>query len=810
MKTRFSFLDFAEIFAECVDSGISKKKDREKYIGGKILQGPSRSIRVLEFVDGEDKDPSVKHFEGILIAANIEYKHKAGFNLPLVISNIKDEELSSIEEAKQLRKHVKQHKWLIPVVNNYGKLATVLGASDEIKETLRGCLEEGGSSPIQANARRRQVDKELIALNKWLQREDKSFCKTAFSVRKVLNDMTIHVMKNNLDAIQKGHFELQSGKHVSKYISPTALFSKPKLTEWMARLVYARFDNKPIDCIVTYSFQTSILATALKEEFEKNGISVECLMMEDYTNPYLRHSPPHFKKFKDKKTLVITDVSSTGQLLERIANIIKSDGGRIQALATIVETNPYKGHFKRNYFYVCRYKVDLFDAPCPACRGADSKRLYYIDPRTNAPFLSSGSHREYESVASGNEENKAFWKMVKKTDALKIHVLLGEGERHYYYYIDTYTILNRYIDEIPWNVKCWYGEDPMPHVILFPSNPSALMIARHLIRTEFPSASLIPADKTGDVFNVGSERGMKGKNILIVDDGANTGRTLCGLLNLCMRVNENVKNVKVCIFIDRLSGEYRDTVVGKIRDEKIKSIYRMPIPSYIDERRKCPLCIEVGQLKKHYKYMSLAAQTYVDNRLKKIRAKEMQEDDSYVSRDEKSRESTISRAKALDLLYGKGENAFLEALRYKTPLEKLVRVLEAIPAEYVRMRDVKPWLESQLTNIEDISYLTKSLRMWLNADPGTIVKHLSYVIKQFAKTRRNRFLAYLLEYLVYEGAISREDLTGLLTQLSKEVPEQASFLMGTMNSVIFRYPEEIRLRPSLIPMYHDTFFEGST
>jgi orotate phosphoribosyltransferase len=811
MKTKFTFVECAEMTTERVGSRISGVGVQGKYMSDKILQGPRGLVRVLNFIGAEDKGIGAEHLGGILIESNTKYRRRTGSNLPLVISNIHNEGLSALQEANELVRHIEQDKWLIPVVDNYGRLVTILGVSDEAEETLKGCLQERCAGRVRTHRRHRHVGEEMITSNKWLCRQDKGSYHTSFSIAELVSDMTMHMIKDNLEAIQEGHFELLSGNHVLEHISGAALFSRPKLTEWMARLVYARFERKLIDCIVTYSNQTYTFALTLEEEFQKKGVTTECLMMEDYNNPHLKHSPPYYKKFKDRKALVITDVSGTGQLLERIANVIKLEGGRVQGLSTIVETNPYKGHFKRHFFSLCKYKVDQYSpASCPACKGPNSLPPYYINPRTNTPFLSSSSRQEFESITSGNEENKEFWDMVRKTDALKTHVLLGEGRRHYYYYIDTYAILSRYIKEIKWNMKCIYGKKPPPDIILFPSNQSAVMIAKHLKHTEFPNASLLPADKTGDEYNVGNSDRMMEKNILIVDDGANTGRTLCGLLNLCMRVNGSIDNVRACIFVDRLIGEYRNTVVGKIAEENIRSIYRIPIPSYIDETENCPLCIEVAQLKKHYQFMSFAAQTYVDNRLAKIRAKEMQEEqDRQKPGNRESPESTISRAKTLDFLYGKGETAFLEALKYKTSPAKLVRVLEAIPSQYVTMTDIKPWMESQLSNIKDIGYLTKSLRMWLNADLGTIVKHLPYVIEQFAKAGRNRFLAYLLGYIVCQEVVSREDLTVYLTNSLKRLPEHTSFLRGIVNSVIFEYPDKIRLRPSLMSMYDDTILKAA-
>ncbi|MBC8392795.1 MAG: sigma 54-interacting transcriptional regulator [Deltaproteobacteria bacterium] len=809
MEPKFKFINYADTINECQEKGIEGIDQQARFLSNEILKSSTKSISVLDFIDAETIRRDSDHFERFLHPAVVKHKSEFGTSLPLVLVNVDNERLNTIKSARQLAPKMIEERCLIPVIDEYGGLVAMLGSDEKTMELFKPFFQGDIAKRDENELFSSFEDPDLIKSNMWLFKKTNNSYYASFSEIELINNMIIHLVKDKLDAIRPGHFQLLSGKHVLDYISSNHLFAKPKYTSWFARIIYARFQEKPVDCIVTYSDQTLMLASELKSEFEKRGVTPECLSMVNYDNPRLSHDSPYYKKLKGKKALVVTDVTITGHLLSQIATSIKSEGGRIQGLAAVIEENTYNGPFKKLFYALSQYHIDLYDpadesVSCPGCKGPEKKPLQIINPRTNAPLSMPREVEDFGDIYSGYEQNRGFWEMVRNTDALKTHALFGK--RHYYYYIDTFAILDKYIDIIEWRgaLKYLYGDQKSPDVILFPENPSARKIASHIGANILPSASLVRADIKTDIYTTGDDSVLTDKDILIVDDGANTGDTLNGLINLCARNSKKSDRVKICIFVDRLVGEKRETLLQRIRGDNMQSIYTIPIPVFIDDRQNCPLCLEVAQLQKHYDLMSLEAKKYIDGRLEKIQEKEVAQDlTARTAARSRFHESTILRAKMLDFLFQRGDLAFLEALIQKTPIEKLFRVLDAIPPDYVRMKDIKEWLSSQLQDIKNGGQLTKFIRMWLNVAPEEIIRHLYYIVEQFASLKRNWFLAYMLEWLIYEDLISKDKVYSVLNDIFDKSPEHRDFIRGMLDSVIFKYPEEIRLHPTLIAIYDD-------
>jgi transcriptional regulator with PAS, ATPase and Fis domain len=248
--------------------------------------------------------------------------------------------------------------------------------------------------------------------------------------------------------------------------------------------------------------------------------------------------------------------------------------------------------------------------------------------------------------------------------------------------------------------------------------------------------------------------------------------------------------------LDRLSKDRRAVLESILSAKNIHSIFTLPIPTYKNDEQNCPLCKEERQLNKHFEEMGTDSKEYVRSRKMKISVKEIPEEKT-VQNQKSASESTITRGKALAFLYNKGDIAFLEALRHKTPLNKLMYVLDAIPPEYIRINDVHEWMTETLSEITNIGHLTKLVRMWMNVHPQIIIENLEHILVQFAKSGRNRFPSFVLEYLIFEGIIEKFDLIKKIEEIKNKQTELSEFFSNILDSGLYRIPKEFYLRPSL-------------
>ena len=701
----------------------------------------------------------------MLIPAINEYQKENDKNIPLVLTNVNERRSHVLHSATKLLKLINNNKCIIPILDEYGIFVQILGDKSGNYFFYESVFKNKSDTVIPADDLPYEV-KETICANQWLKIHSEKEVKVTFSMAKIINYMLIFIIKEKLSAIQKGHFELLSGKHSTEYISSNSLFSSPMYSLWMSRLIYSRSGRKPVDVIITYSDQAYSFIYHLEELYRRNNIKIMSFRIKDYYEPYLEKPNLLHKDINGKKVLIITDVTSTGYLIDKIGDLIKKKGGKIENIASIVEVNNYEGSYKEKFFSLCKYHIELYDPkdkeiPCPGCKQSTPKDLAIIDPCTNSPNHSLYSRDEVGPISAGNEENALLWEMVEEANALRLHALIGENEKHCYFYIDTYEILKRYIKDINWDIKRFYLESSSPEIILYPDNPSASKIATHIGETHFPIAKQLSAYEAHGAYTNGDESLLTNKRILIVDDGANTGETLNSLLNLCNRNSDNLEKVKICIFIDRLFGDHRKNIISKINESDILSIYRVPIPTYLWERNKCPLCLEIKQLKKYFNRMSTEAKWYINKRLEKLELVKIEEGQTYDTQ-EATPKSIYARIKASDFIYSKERSIFLNTLKYKTPLEDLLLVIEAIPTEYIRIPEIRRRLSNLVLKTTNISSLTKLLRMWLKVDPHIIIEHLEFILEQFANNERNCILSYMIEYLICEGIIKKTKAQQLL------------------------------------------------
>jgi DNA-binding NtrC family response regulator len=332
-----------------------------------------------------------------------------------------------------------------------------------------------------------------------------------------------------------------------------------------------------------------------------------------------------------------------------------------------------------------------------------------------------------------------------------------------------------------------------------------MKIANHLIKVEFPKATLLAYDNSKKSFTAGDGQMLRGEGqrILIVDDGINTGNTLNTLLDLCTGKKGQspiFENIRMLFFIDRLTTDFRNSLARQIPKENIKSVYQIPIPTFGDNAERCPLCNEITQLEKYAQLMSIAAKGYIEKRLKRIKAKEIASD--IISAGEVGRgadDKSISRAKMLDLLYGEGDTAFLSGFA-STPIEELINVLDAIPPEYIRMKDTKERLLKESKKLTGDG-LRRFLRMWMNVDPSVIAKNLGDIILRIIDSNSDCFIEYIIEFLLCDGYLEKDYARGILERAIQSSPMHSDSLKKTIASVVYKYPDMISLRHSLQAIY---------
>jgi len=809
MAGKFSFINYVETIKGFKKNGIHNVLDQTKLLSKKILESSEKSISVLDIIGLDHNPENLLLIEQALLLSISRYYEKHESNMPIILINIDTTGIRHFKKSQKFSRNLRRNNTFIPAVDDYGDLFSILGADEKVGAVITSLLEFNRDKKIQTKEFSNLFKNDAIKKNGWMWRKSRGFYQAKFSMSELINKMMKNIIDYKLMAAKDSHLLLLSGKHVKRYISNTDIFNSSLYNCLMARLIFRKCRAKEIDFIVSYSDQTDSLCKAIIGEFEKDGQTIVYKETEKPINPYRKSTLRPLKELNNKKILIVTNVISTGELLGEIAQSLKREGAIIQGMVSVAQTNEYKGNYKNLFFSLCYYKIELFEpSHCPACQSIEKKVLYYLNPWTNSlsPLLLRDN--DLSDMSNGAEDNRLLWDMIEETNALNHHISLGKGRRHYYYYIDTQAILDKKRDQIEWDIDTFLKDKEKPDTVLTTENPGARGFA-NLIKEKYMSyANVVVATKESGQYTISKRSSLQNKKVLIALDTASTGNSLIGLMNLIKKINNDLNNVTICLFINRLTDISRETLINYINEENIYSIYTITIPAFTDDPNSCPLCTEIDQLNKHYASLSLGSKRYLDDRLSEIKLIEL--DDAHMLRPSfrpKLMKSILNKGKIMDYLNSKGESAILEMLIHNVSLENTYLILDVIPPEYLRIIEVKNYLSNQIKMSGDIEILSKAIQVALNVNPDSIMNGIKLIIDKFVKNERSKFLTYALEYLIAENKSFKIKINKSLMHIKKKYPKNLDFINSIYFSINFKIPQPIFLRPSLIEVYENTILK---
>lgn len=168
------------------------------------------------------------------------------------------------------------------------------------------------------------------------------------------------------------HFVYTSGKHGSVYIRKDMLYPHTKKTSDVCKLIAEKFKNKDVDVVVGPSIGGIILSqwTAYYLSRLKNkevlGVFTE---KDENSNQIFKRE--YDKLVKEKKVLIVEDLTTTGGSVAKVVKSVKKAGGKVIAVCVMVNRDPEKVTSKSigaPLSYLGIFRAEAFDAEkCPLC-----------------------------------------------------------------------------------------------------------------------------------------------------------------------------------------------------------------------------------------------------------------------------------------------------------------------------------------------------------------------------------------------------------------------------------------------------------
>ncbi|MCX6794289.1 MAG: phosphoribosyltransferase family protein [Candidatus Gottesmanbacteria bacterium] len=183
----------------------------------------------------------------------------------------------------------------------------------------------------------------------------------------------ISILKKVGAILTDDHFVYTSGKHGSVYINKDAVYPHTKETSAICKLIAQKFLNKRIEVVAAPALggiilsqwtahwlsrltHREVLGVYTEKDAEKNQI---------FTRGYER-------LVKNKRVLVIEDLTTTGGSVRKVVDTVKASGGKVVAVAVMVNRDPLHVTAKivgAPFWALGVLRAEAFDQKsCPLCK----------------------------------------------------------------------------------------------------------------------------------------------------------------------------------------------------------------------------------------------------------------------------------------------------------------------------------------------------------------------------------------------------------------------------------------------------------
>jgi len=163
------------------------------------------------------------------------------------------------------------------------------------------------------------------------------------------------------EVMLEGHFLLTSGRHSDKYMQCARLFQYPDVSEAICKQLAEQFAGLQVDLVAGPAIGGIIMAYEMSRQLGVKNIFAE----RENGVMTLRRG---FEVPKGARVLVTEDVVTTGGSVKEVIELIRSLGGEVVAVGSVVDRSNGAVDFGVPYKAVLTMEVTSF-APeeCPLC-----------------------------------------------------------------------------------------------------------------------------------------------------------------------------------------------------------------------------------------------------------------------------------------------------------------------------------------------------------------------------------------------------------------------------------------------------------
>ena len=179
-------------------------------------------------------------------------------------------------------------------------------------------------------------------------------------------------------ALLNGHFKLSSGLHSEKYLQCALVLQYPEIAEKLSKAIATNFSKDKIDVVIGPALGGVTLAYEVARAIGSRGLFTErhpsigpgwrpeCAEGRQDKKMVLRRG---FVISKGEKVLVVEDVVTTGGSTKEVIDLVKSFGGNVAGVGSIIDRSSAKIDFGVPFRSLAKVKVETFEEDkCPLCK----------------------------------------------------------------------------------------------------------------------------------------------------------------------------------------------------------------------------------------------------------------------------------------------------------------------------------------------------------------------------------------------------------------------------------------------------------
>lgn len=183
----------------------------------------------------------------------------------------------------------------------------------------------------------------------------------------------IDILKETGAIITDGHFVGTSGLHFDTYINKDALFPHTEASSEVGKLFAEKYKDAGIEAVVAPALGGIILSQWTAYHLSKlTGREVLGLYTEKTAEGGQTFTRGYDKHVKNKKVLVIEDITTTGGSVVKVLEAVKNAGGKVQAVCVMVNKDPENVNSKTlgiPFASLADFPVKTYSAlDCPLCK----------------------------------------------------------------------------------------------------------------------------------------------------------------------------------------------------------------------------------------------------------------------------------------------------------------------------------------------------------------------------------------------------------------------------------------------------------